>query len=269
MTSAGPPPASSPPPTPAASPAPLPAAPQPLPPALQPLPPALQPLHRVLAAAAQRPGSLAAQPAPGSARELVGEPGPGPSGEPLSPTGTRAGAVLILLAEGADGPDVLLIERAHGMRSHAGQPAFPGGAVDPEDAGVVAAALREAQEETGVDPAGVEVLGTLPPVWLPPSGFLVTPVLAWWREPCPVHAVDPVEVASVHRVPVADLVDPANRLRVRGPSGYVGPAFAVAGLLVWGFTAALLDRVLSLAGWELPWDRDRVADAPRPAPGAP
>ena len=177
-------------------------------------------------------------------------------------TGGRAGAVLILFGMGETGPDVLLIERAHDMRSHAGQMAFPGGAVDPDDADEVAAALREAVEETGLDPRGVQVFASLPALFLPPSGFVVTPVLGWWHTPSPVHAVDPREVASVHRVPVADLLAPANRLRVRHPSGWVGAAFRVGDLLVWGFTAGLLDRLLRLAGWEEPWDDGDPEDLP-------
>jgi 8-oxo-dGTP pyrophosphatase MutT (NUDIX family) len=182
--------------------------------------------------------------------------------------GGRASAVLMLFGENGDSgsgwaaADVLLIERAHDMRSHAGQVAFPGGAVDPGDEDVVAAALREAAEETGLDPVGVRVLGTLPALFLPPSGFVVTPVLGWWREPSRVSVVDPREVASVHRVPLAELLDPANRFQVRHPSGYVGAAFEAAGLLVWGFTAGLLDRMLRLAGWEQPWDRSRMRDLP-------
>jgi 8-oxo-dGTP pyrophosphatase MutT (NUDIX family) len=184
------------------------------------------------------------------------------------PGGTRAGAVLVLLGEGPDGPDVLLIERAATLRAHSGQPAFPGGAQDPGDDGPVGAALREAQEETGLDPAGVEVLGLLPALWVPVSGFAVTPVLAWWREPSPVRVVDPAECAAVHRVPLGELLDPAHRVRTRHPSGHVGPAFAVRGMLVWGFTAGLLDRVLHHAGWERPWDAGRVVEAPLdPAPG--
>lgn len=181
--------------------------------------------------------------------------------------GGRESAVLMLFGEaepglGWEGAEVLLIERSHSMRSHAGQVAFPGGAVDPGDDGVVGAALREAVEETGLDPSGVEVFGTLPALFLPVSDFVVTPVLAWWREPSPVGVVDPAEVASVHRVRLTDLLEPANRFRVSHPSGYVGAAFGVAGLLVWGFTAGLLDRLLRLAGWEVPWDHDRVEAMP-------
>ncbi len=172
----------------------------------------------------------------------------------------RYAAVLVLFGDGPGGPDLLLIERAATLRSHAGQPAFPGGAVDPGDDGPVGAALREAHEEVGLDPAGVEVLGTLPDLWLPPSGFVVTPVVAWWRSPHPVRAVDLAEVAAVVRVPLDRLADPAHRLRVRHPSGWVGPAFDTEDLLVWGFTAGVLDRLLALGGWERPWDTARTRE---------
>ncbi|CAN5565926.1 CoA pyrophosphatase [soil metagenome] len=178
---------------------------------------------------------------------------------------TRQSAVLMLFGEGPDGPDVLFIERAHDMRSHPGQPAFPGGAVDPGDAGPVAAALREAVEETGLEPSGVEVVATLPALYLPPSGFVVVPVVAWWRKPSTVRAVDAAEVAGVVRVPLAELIDPDNRLSVHHPSGYVGPAFRVRGLLVWGFTAGLVSRLLAFAGLERPWDAGRVEELPTPA----
>lgn len=171
----------------------------------------------------------------------------------------RQSAVLILFGESAGEPDLLLTQRASAMRSHAGQPAFPGGQVDPGET-PVETALREAAEETGLDPLGIEVVGTLPQLWLPPSNFLVTPVLGYWHTPSPVSAVSRDEVEDVVRVPLAWLIDPANRFRLRHPSGYVGPAFSVAGLRVWGFTAGVVDRLLFLAGLEQPWDRERIED---------
>jgi 8-oxo-dGTP pyrophosphatase MutT (NUDIX family) len=181
--------------------------------------------------------------------------------------GGRASAVLVLFGEGPRGTDVLLTKRSAGLRRHAGQTAFPGGAVDSTDTGPVAAALREAAEETGLDPEGVEVVGVLPELFVARSGFRVIPVLAWWRRPSPVRPADPVEVAAVARVPLTDLTDPANRFTVRHPSGLAGPAFRVAGILVWGFTAGILDRLLALGGWERPWDTSRVADLPPSALG--
>jgi len=175
----------------------------------------------------------------------------------------RRSAVLALFGETeARGPDVLLIQRSAHLRSHAGQPAFPGGGLDPGDDGPVGAALREAAEETGLDPGGVEVLAVLPDLWVPPSANVVTPVLGWWREPSEVSPADAYEVASVARVPVADLVNPASRLQIRHPSGWIGPAFRVADMLVWGFTAGVLDRLLDLGGWTRPWDQSVVEDLP-------
>ena len=170
----------------------------------------------------------------------------------------RAAAVLILFGDGPHGPDLLLIERAAELRNHAGQPAFPGGAIDESDSGPVRAALREAAEETGLDPDGVDVLAVLPELYIWRSDFRVTPVLAWWRSPVAVTPGDPGEIAAVARVPVADLASPANRIMIRYPSGHIGPAFRVAGLVVWGFTATVLDQLLALGGWEQPWESGTV-----------
>lgn len=175
-------------------------------------------------------------------------------------SGGRESAVLVLFAVGPNGPDLLLIQRSERLRLHAGEPAFPGGAIDTADDGPVAAALREAAEEVGVDPGGVEVVGTLPELFIPPTGFRVVPVLAWWRRPCTVAPVDPGEVAAVVRVSVTELADPSARLMVRMPIGAVGPAFRVRGMLIWGTTAILVDRLLALAGWERPWDAAKVMD---------
>jgi 8-oxo-dGTP pyrophosphatase MutT (NUDIX family) len=171
--------------------------------------------------------------------------------------GGRQSAVLILFGPGADGgEDVVLTERSHSMRSHAGQVSFPGGAIDPGDSGPASAALREAQEEVGLDPAGVQVVAELPAIYLPPSNFVVTPILAWWAQPTPISIVDHREVARVLRAPLSELTDPARRFTITHPSGFVGPAFDVDGLLVWGFTAGLLSKVIELAGLERSWDRD-------------
>jgi 8-oxo-dGTP pyrophosphatase MutT (NUDIX family) len=167
-------------------------------------------------------------------------------------TGGRESAVLILFGDGPDGPDLLFIQRSEGLRLHAGQPAGEGGPVG--------AALREAAEEVGLDPSGVDVLGTLPEVFIPRTGFRVVPVLAWWRRPSAVAPVDAGEVAAVERVGVAELADPAARLMERVPDGRASPAFRVRGMLIWGFTAALVDRLLALGGWEKPWDPTVVMD---------
>jgi 8-oxo-dGTP pyrophosphatase MutT (NUDIX family) len=173
---------------------------------------------------------------------------------------TRPASVLMLLSDGDDGPDVLLTRRADTLNSHPGQVAFPGGSADDTDRGPVETALREAEEEAGVLADGVRPVALLPDLFVPVSGFMVTPVLAHWERPSPVRAVDPAETAAVARVPIAHLTDPANRFRVRHPSGFSGPAFAAPGMLVWGFTAGLLDGLLRLAGWERPWNAADVRD---------
>ena len=175
-------------------------------------------------------------------------------------SGGKPSAVLVLFGDGPGGPDLLFIQRSQELRLHAGQPAFPGGAIDAGDDGPVAAALREAAEEVGVDPEGVEVVGTLPELFIERTGFRVVPVLAWWRRPSAVAPVDAGEVAAVERVGVAELADPAVRLMVRVPDGRTTPAFRVREMLIWGFTATLVDRLLALAGWEKPWDIGKVMD---------
>lgn len=160
--------------------------------------------------------------------------------------------------------DVLLLSRASTLRSHAGQVAFPGGRLDPDDDGPVGAALREAREETDLDPSGVDVLGTLEDVPLVYSQHLVTPVLGWWRHPSPVRVVDPAESADVFRAPVADLLDPAHRGSTvirRDGQEWRGPGFLLPGPdgdhLVWGFTGMLLDGLFDRLGWTEAWDASR------------
>lgn len=176
--------------------------------------------------------------------------------------GGRHSAILILFGVGSHGPDVLLVQRSHTLRSHAGQPAFPGGVIDASDDGPAGAAVREAAEEAGVEPAGVRVLSVLPDLYIPRTGYRVSPVLAWWHDPVPVAPGDPAEVAAVARVAMTDLADPARRLTIRYPGGAAGPAFRAAGMLIWGFTAYVLDRLIAMGGWELPWDSASVVELP-------
>jgi 8-oxo-dGTP pyrophosphatase MutT (NUDIX family) len=176
----------------------------------------------------------------------------------------REGAVLVLFGDGPEGPDLLLTERAHHMRSQPGQVSFPGGGSDEgEDA--VATALREAEEETGLDPEGVDVFAVLPQIWLPPRDFAVAPVLAYWDHPSPIHVVNEHEVHAVFRTPIEHLLDPAERFCVKHPLGWHGPGWLVGpdhDVLLWGFTAGIVDALFDHVGWTRDWDRGVVRTLP-------
>jgi 8-oxo-dGTP pyrophosphatase MutT (NUDIX family) len=199
----------------------------------------------------------------------------------LDPAKLRRAAVLVLFGvldsvpAASDVPiardlDVLLQRRSPTMNHHPGQISFPGGGVDESDADIAATALREAVEETGLEPSGVEVLGPLPELGLPVSNNLVTPVLAWWLKASEVAAVDHRETVEVFRMPVADLIEPDNRATLvfhRGGSEYRSPAFQVGDALVWGFTALVLERMFDALDWTVPWDHDRTVELPSPSTG--
>ena len=113
---------------------------------------------------------------------------------------------------------MLLTERASTLRSHAGQVSFPGGRTDPDDADAVATALREAEEETGLVPAGVVPLAVLPDLFIPPTGYVVTPVVAYWATRRPCTRSTRARRRPSCGCPLAELADPRNRLQVRHPS---------------------------------------------------
>ncbi|SDN93538.1 NUDIX domain-containing protein [Actinomyces ruminicola] len=190
----------------------------------------------------------------------------------------RRSAVLVLFGVGeqaasrgvhADGEgasvgdlDVVLTVRSEALSHHPGEVAFPGGGLEPTDDGdPMAAALREAWEETGIEPSDVTVLGMLPEAALTASANLVTPVLGWWASPRDMR-LDGTETRWATRVGVGALVDPAARrtwVLERGGHVWRGPAFITGddGPLVWGFTAAVLSTVIDVAGWAVPWNEGR------------
>lgn len=155
--------------------------------------------------------------------------------------GLREAAVLIAAVDRGTDSTLLLTKRNEKLRDHSGQIAFPGGRIDPTDSTPQAAALREAQEEIGLDPAGVDVVGSMP-AYITGSGFRVSPVLGVVRPPLAL-AVNPDEVEAVFEVPLRFLMDPANHLREsrvwedRERFFYVMPW---EDRRIWGITAGIL-----------------------------
>ncbi len=153
----------------------------------------------------------------------------------------RPAAVLVALADGANGAELVLTKRSSALRHHPGQIAFPGGKQDPGDPTPEAAALREAHEEIGLDPAQVELLGRMP-AHETVTGFLITPVIA--RIDGPFRPVPEAgEVEEVFRVPFAHVTDPARfRIEKRIWQGQWRAYYAVpwGPYYIWGATARIL-----------------------------
>lgn len=165
----------------------------------------------------------------------------------------RRSAVLIHIAgTGLDDARVVLEERGHALRSQPGQFSLPGGGRDPGDRDDIHTALREAQEETGLDPADAHVLGAFAPIPMPWRIQRVTPVLSWSPSVPTLGVQDPIEVERLVWAPLTgpgSLTDPAHRLRGLLGGQRVGPVFDLPGdAFVWGFTAMILEKVLTGLG---------------------
>lgn len=160
----------------------------------------------------------------------------------------RPAAVLVGFREGPE-PRLILTVRTDTLQSHAGQVAFPGGSTDPDDADAVATALREAQEEIGLDPVHVTPIGYLDG-FETISGFRVTPVVARVAQTAPLYAA-PDEVAEIFEVPLTFFLDPANLRRYtmdfRGHRRAM-VEFVHGGYRIWGATAAMLLNLLTRLG---------------------
>lgn len=167
---------------------------------------------------------------------------------PGSPRDGRPAAVLVLVVPDDDGEArIVLTERTTGGRHHSGEISFPGGRAEPEDADLVATALREAAEEIGLRPAdaGLRVAGALEPFWIPISNYLVTPVVAIAAvRPSLVAAPD--EVARIIEAPLAAFLDGAPiEIVERTIDDWTirYGAYVVEGLSVWGATARILGQL--------------------------
>jgi 8-oxo-dGTP pyrophosphatase MutT (NUDIX family) len=172
---------------------------------------------------------------------------------PLTEATTRPAAVLVLIVPGpGDEARVILTERVVGGRHHSGEVSFPGGRAEPEDADPAATALREAAEEIALDPvtAGVHVLGGLEQVWIPVSGFRISPILAFAERRPSLHPAE-AEVARILEAPLSGFL-PGARIeiveRMIGDWPLRYGAYPVDGLLIWGATARILGQLGAVLG---------------------
>ncbi|GGE64776.1 MULTISPECIES: CoA pyrophosphatase [Shewanella] len=163
---------------------------------------------------------------------------------PLTPAKLRAAAVLIALEPGVQGPELILTQRPKHLKAHPGQVSFPGGKPEAEDQNLIMTALREAEEEIGLAPDNVEIIGQLPnhPTF---TGFEITPVLGWVKSPFEAQ-IDPAEVQELFRVPLAFLLEEENRhtaMFERRGHFYPVTFIPYRRHFIWGATAAIIDML--------------------------
>jgi len=170
-------------------------------------------------------------------------PGPGEGG--------RRAAVLVPILPAPEGVRVLYTVRTDVLKDHAGQVSFPGGSLEPGDGSPRDTALREAEEEVDLRPELVEIIGELDEVYIPPSDFLVRPVVGLLRPEAEL-VMAPEEVEEIFSVPLAELMSPKALKEVvweREGRLYEVRVFAVGGYEIWGATAAITAGLVARLGW--------------------
>lgn len=158
----------------------------------------------------------------------------------------RLSAVLVLLYPVNNELQVVLIRRPDYEGVHSGQIAFPGGKVEKTDTSPVDTALREAREEVGVDPDGITIMGNLTELYIPPSNFMVYPIMAYTLKR-PDFVPDHIEVAEILEIPLDALLDDRNvgegKFPVMGGLQVSSPCYLLGGYMVWGATAMIISEL--------------------------
>ena len=170
---------------------------------------------------------------------------------PAPPENARPGSVLLLLYPVDDLPYIVFIKRPDYQGVHSGQVSFPGGQREKSDLSSFDTALRETQEEIGVETGQVTVMGKLTPLYIPPSNFIVTPVVGY-IESRPVFRRDPKEVAEILELPLAEFNREANRriitIRISDSYSIDAPCYCIGSNVIWGATAMMMSEFVDLTG---------------------
>lgn len=167
------------------------------------------------------------------------------------PDHSRPGAVLILFYPGEKTVSLVLIQRPEYQGVHGGQISFPGGKWEKSDESLICTALRESNEEIGINPDDVHVIGKLSPLYIPPSNYLVTPIVGYACAPLSFHP-DNKEVDSIIEIAFEDLIS-RDIIQRRTISTSVGlfadtPAYVIGPHVIWGATAMIISELLEITG---------------------
>ena len=158
-------------------------------------------------------------------------------------------SVLILFYPIEDGIGLVLMLRPEYKGIHSGQISLPGGKYEEDDESLIFTALREAKEEIGVDPTQIQIIGQLTEMYIPPSNFMVTPVMGY-QATKPVFMADPKEVARIVEIDLKDLLDSKNfqmkKMKLRLGFNLKVPSYVIDGNIIWGATAMILSELVEI-----------------------